>query len=202
MNRRQQHLWDPPKTVFPMTRGNPFGASPSPVCLYKFYSSKMATRTPDESWRQGGRNDRPGPACRTAPGGGADTFLNGIEEEDIRMGGTGYMVSPNRQEPWVYGNGASCTSRLIPTCSGYKASDMAKDRLPAETRRSMRATGFLWPDHRPKRVPELSTLESKKNTDGRMEVFCMTPSVQKNRGYPGMVPPAPPDGPHMQRIQS
>jgi hypothetical protein len=60
------------------------------------------------------------------------------------MDGTGYMVSPNRQEPWVYGNGASCTSRLIPTCSGYKASDMAKDRLPAETRRSMQAAGFLF----------------------------------------------------------
>jgi hypothetical protein len=57
-----------------------------------------------------------------------------------------------------------------PHADRYKASDMAKDRLPAETRRSMRAAGFLWPDYRPTWVPEISTLESKKNIDGRMEV--------------------------------
>ena len=170
MNRRHQHVWVRPRTVFPMTRGNPYGASTRAVCLNEFYSSKMATRTPVDPWRQGGRNGWPGPACRTAPFRGADTFLNGIEEEDKRMDGTGCMVSPNRQEPGISGNGASCTVRRIPICSRYKASDMAKDRLPAETRRSMRAAGFLCRDHRPKRVPELSTLESKKNTDGRMEV--------------------------------
>ena len=170
MNRRHQHVWVRPRTVFPMTRGNPYGPSTRAVCLNEFYSSKMATRTPVDPWRQGGRNGWPGPACRTAPCRGADTFLNGIEEEDKRMDGTGCMVSPNRQEPGISGHGASCTVRRIPICSRYKASDMAKDRLPAETRRSMRAAGFPWPDHRPRWVTELSTLESKKNMDGRMEV--------------------------------
>ena len=170
MNRRHQHFWVRPRTVFPMARGNPFGASSRPVCPDKFYPSKMARWTPDDSWRQGVRNGRPGPACRTAPCRGADIFLKGIEEEDKRMDGTGCMVSPNRQEPGIYGRGASCTTRRVPICSGYKASDMAKDRLPAETRRSMRAAGFPWPDHHPKRVHTISTLESKKNMDGRMEV--------------------------------
>ncbi len=170
MNRRHQHVWVRPKTVFPMTRGKPFGASTRPVCLNEFYSIKMATWTLVDPWRQGGRNGWPGPACRTAPFRGADTFLKGIEEEDKRMDGTGCMVSPNRQEPGIYGNGASCTAQWVPICSGYKASDMAKDRLPAETRRSMRAAGFLFADHRPTWVHGLSTLESKKNIDGRMAV--------------------------------
>ena len=170
MNSRHQHVWVRPKTVFPNTLENPFLASRPPDCLNELYTSKMATRTLVDPWRQGGRNGRPGPACRTAPCLGADTFLNGIEEEDKRMDETGCMVSPNRQEPGIYGHGASCTARWVSICSRYKASDMAKDRLPAETRRSMRAAGFLWPDYRPTWVPEISTLESKKNIDGRMEV--------------------------------
>jgi hypothetical protein len=170
MNCRHQHVWARPKTVFPMTRGNPFWASNRPVCPDEFYSSKIATWTLVDPWRQGGRNGWPGPACRTGTCLVADTFLKGIEEEDKRMDETGCMVSPNRQEPGIYGNGASCTARWVSICSRYKASDMAKDQLPAETRRSMRVAGFLWPDHRPTWVPEFSTLESKKNIDGRMEV--------------------------------
>jgi hypothetical protein len=55
-------------------------------------------------------------------------------------------MTPSVQKNWGFtGMVPPAPPDRSPYADRYKASDMAKDQLPAETRRSMWAAGFLWP---------------------------------------------------------